>query len=31
LSNLAKRQAHPIMSYPTDKPARLDKLLEVLS
>lgn len=31
LSNLAKRQAHPIMSYPTDKPARLDKLIEVLS
>ena len=31
LSNLAKRQAHPIISYPTDKPARLDKLLEVLS
>ena len=30
LSNLAKRQAHPIVSYPTDKPARLDKLLEVL-
>ena len=30
LSNLAKRQAHPIMSYPTDKPARLDKLIEVL-
>jgi len=31
LSNLAKRQAHPIVSYPTDKPARLDKLMEVLS
>lgn len=31
LSNLAKRQAHPITSYPTDKPARLDKLIEVLS
>ena len=31
LSNLAKRQAHPIASYPTDKPARLDKLMEVLS
>lgn len=31
LSNLAKRQAHPIVSYPTDKPARLDKLLEVLA
>ncbi|HCI74776.1 MULTISPECIES: ACP S-malonyltransferase [unclassified Psychrobacter] len=31
LSNLAKRQAQPIMSYPTDKPARLDKLMEVLS
>ncbi len=31
LSNLAKRQAHPITSYPTDKPARLDKLMEVLS
>lgn len=31
LSNLAKRQAHPIISYPTDKPARLDKLFEVLS
>ena len=31
LSNLAKRQALPITSYPTDKPARLDKLLEVLS
>ena len=30
LSNLAKRQAHPIISYPTDKPARLDKLLEIL-
>jgi [acyl-carrier-protein] S-malonyltransferase len=28
---LAKRQAHPIVSYPTDKPARLDKLMEVLS
>ena len=31
LSNLAKRQAHPIASYPTDKLARLDKLMEVLS
>ncbi|WP_350562461.1 ACP S-malonyltransferase [Psychrobacter sp. CAL346-MNA-CIBAN-0220] len=31
LSNLAKRQAHPIASYPVDKPARLDKLMEVLS
>lgn len=31
LSNLAKRQAHPIVSYPTDKPGRLDKLMEVLS
>ncbi len=31
LSNLAKRQAHPIVSYPTDRPARIDKLLEVLS
>ena len=31
LSNLAKRQATPIASYPTDKPARLDKLMEVLS
>ena len=31
LSNLAKRQAQPIASYPTDKPARLEKLLEVLS
>jgi [acyl-carrier-protein] S-malonyltransferase len=31
LSNLAKRQAQPITSYPTDKPARLEKLLEVLS
>lgn len=31
LSNLAKRQAEPIPSYPVDKPARLDKLLEVLS
>ena len=31
LSNLAKRQAQPIASYPTDKPARLDKLMEVLS
>lgn len=31
LSNLAKRQATPIVSYPTDKPARLDKLLEVLA
>ena len=30
LSNLAKRQAHPIVSYPTDKPARLDKLMEVV-
>lgn len=31
LSNLAKRQAQPITSYPTDKPARLDKLMEILS
>lgn len=31
LSNLAKRQAHPIASYPVDKPARIDKLIEVLS
>ena len=31
LSNLAKRQAHPITSYPTDKPTRLDKLMEILS
>ncbi len=31
LSNLAKRQAHPITSYPTDKPARLDKLMEMLA
>lgn len=31
LTNLAKRQAHPIASYPVDKPARLDKLIEVLS
>lgn len=31
LSNLAKRQAQPIVSYPTDKLARLDKLMEVLS
>ena len=31
LSNLAKRQAQPITSYPTDKPARLDKLMEALS
>lgn len=31
LSNLAKRQARPIASYPTDKPVRLDKLIEVLS
>lgn len=31
LSNLAKRQTQPIMSYPTDKPARLDKLIKELS
>lgn len=31
LSNLAKRQAQPIISYPTDKPARLEKLMEILS
>lgn len=31
LSNLAKRQAQPITSYPTDKPARIEKLMEVLS
>lgn len=30
LSNLAKRQAHPIISYPVDKPARFDKLMEIL-
>ena len=30
LSNLAKRQAQPITSYPTDKSARLDKLMEIL-
>lgn len=30
LSNLAKRQAHPIASYPVDKPARLEKLMEIL-
>lgn len=30
LSNLAKRQSQPIPSYPTDKPMRLDKLLEDL-
>ena len=31
LSNLAKRQAQPITSYPTDKSARLEKLMELLS
>ncbi|MDO5768172.1 MAG: ACP S-malonyltransferase [Psychrobacter sp.] len=31
LSNLAKRQAQPIISYPTDKPMRLDKLFKELS
>lgn len=31
LSNLAKRQEHPIASYPTDKPSRLDKLLKELT
>lgn len=31
LSNLAKRQAHPIPSYPTDKLVRLDKLLKELT
>lgn len=31
LSNLAKRQAHPIVSYPVDKPVRLDKLMEILA
>ncbi|WP_367105733.1 ACP S-malonyltransferase [uncultured Psychrobacter sp.] len=31
LSNLAKRQANPIASYPVDKPARMEKLMEVLS
>lgn len=31
LSNLAKRQAQPITSYPVDKPARMDKLMEMLS
>lgn len=31
LSNLAKRQDQPIASYPVDKPARMDKLMEVLS
>ncbi|MBP2281580.1 [acyl-carrier-protein] S-malonyltransferase [Psychrobacter sp. PL19] len=30
LSNLAKRQAQPIASYPVDKPVRLDKLMEIL-
>lgn len=30
LSNLAKRQATPIVAYPTDKQARLDKLFEEL-
>lgn len=31
LSNLAKRQANPITSYPVDKPVRLDKLMEILA
>lgn len=31
LSNLAKRQAEPIESYPTDKPARIEKLMEAFS
>lgn len=31
LSNLAKRQAQPIPSYPADKPMRLDTLLKELS
>ncbi|WP_227429888.1 ACP S-malonyltransferase [Psychrobacter sp. I-STPA6b] len=31
LSNLSKRQQTPITSYPTDKLARLEKLMEVLS
>lgn len=31
LSNLAKRQAQPIVSYPTDKPARLEKLMEIFA
>lgn len=31
LSNLAKRQETPIASFPTDKPARIIKLLEELS
>lgn len=31
LSNLAKRQAQPIPSYPVDKPTRLEKLLKELS
>lgn len=30
LSNLAKRQETPIPAYPTDKPARIDKLVEKL-
>lgn len=30
LSNLAKRQANPIVGYPVDKPARLEKLMEIL-
>ena len=30
LSNLSKRQEPPIPSYPTDKLARLDKIMEVL-
>lgn len=28
LTNLAKRQAEPLTCYPTDKPARIEKLLE---
>ncbi len=31
LSNLAKRQESPIITYPTDKPVRLTKLIEALS
>ena len=30
LSNLAKRQATPIVGYPVDKPVRLEKLMEIL-
>lgn len=31
LSNLAKRQTTPIVSYPTDKIARIEKIIEILS